>query len=410
MLNTELQEQAQQALLEGNYVQARDLYAHMHQQDPDNIRTFLKLAEMKAKSGDIKGAIADYTTMADRYADNGFVVQAIAINKVIHRLDPEQQEVKERLARLHLERGEDWALSTGPVTLPPSDTLQSSNLTPVDRLKLGFTRTPLLSDLSDIELSMFIDSLTLLELKTGDIIYQPGEMGDFLYIIAMGSIQLHTTLVGGQKKIYARLGESAFFGEHAFMSRTKHNNIAVAACDTTLLVIKRDVFEQWASSHPKINGVVERFYRERVLKRVLALTPLFEGLADEIALELASKFTLQRYYDGETIVSEGEEGDTFCLIRSGSVVVSVKQKDNANKTMVLGRRGEGAFFGEIALLGNTTRTATVVAENTVEIMALSHRDFNAICARYPSVKEIVERYRDQRLQDTIRALVIQKKQ
>jgi len=409
MLDIQLQAQAQQALLKGDYAQALDFYKKIHLQDPDNIRAFLKLAELRAKAGDIRTAIADYTELADRFADNGFVVQAIAINKIIQRLDPEQQEVRQRLQRLHLERGENWALSTGIMTLPPSDTLTTSNLTPVDRLKLGFIRTPLLSDLSDVELSMFVDSLQIIELKTDDIIFQPGEMGDFLYIIAIGNVQLHTSLIGGQKRIYARLGESEFFGEYAFMSRTKHTDTAVAASDTTLLVIKRNIFEKWANSIPKINTVVERFYRERVLKRVLAMTPLFEGLADEIALELAQKFTLQRYYKGETIITEGETGDTFCLIRSGSVNVSVKQKNSANKTLVLGRRSEGAFFGEIALLGNTTRTATVIAEETVEIMALSHSDFKVICTRYPSVKDVVERYRDQRLQNTIRALVVVQK-
>ena len=67
--------------------------------------------------------------------------------------------------------------------------------------------------------------------------------------------------------------------------------------------------------------------------------------------------------------------------------------------------GEGAFFGEVALLTDKPRTATVVAKDALELMELTRKDFNAITLEYPSVRSIVELYQKKRVQDTIKTLM-----
>lgn len=401
----DLKNKAKKALLDGKYELARGFFEDIHKQDPSDIRSFVKLAEMKEKTSDTSGAIRDYIEIATQYADQGFVVQAIAINKIILRLDPSHTEVKEKLQSLSSERGEDWATSTAASSQSINASNTALDLTSSDKLKLGFTRTPLLSGLSGDELNGFIDSLKLREFSAGDVIFKEGDAGEYLYLIGMGSVRLQTTLPNGKVRIYSHFLESDFFGEHAFMSHLKHSSSAIAETDTSLLMIERAQFDEWVVKFPQIKNTVEDFYRKRVLERVLAVTPLFEDVPGKVRLALAEKFNLCRFSRGDTIVKEGEKGDTFYLIRSGRVLVATSKMDATSGLVELGKMGEGSFFGEVSLLTNKPRTATVIAGQDVELMELTREDFNDICKQYPSIRKVVEAYQKVRVQETIKTLM-----
>ncbi|MFC1567968.1 cyclic nucleotide-binding domain-containing protein [Pseudomonadota bacterium] len=397
----QLRNKAKVALLDGKYKKALEFFEELHQADPNDLRTHVKLAELREKTGDTAAAIKDYIAIANTYAEQGFVVQAIAINKIILRLDPSRTEVKDRLKELSSERGDDWAIST----LGPSDSVKAMDISGKDRAKLSFERMPLLSGLSGDELESFMDSLELREVSAREYIYHRGETGDHLYLIGMGSVGLEAAIASGKNRVYSRLGEGDFFGEHAFMSRTKHHDEAMAETDTSVLMINRETFDAWVKKYPAIQATVEEFYRNRVLARILAITPVFEGVPTDARLALSEKFQLKSFAGGEKVVEEGEAGNTFYLIRSGHVAVSTRGMGAQGESIALGRMGEGAFFGEVSLLTDKPRTATVTADGDVELMELTRDDFNDIVASHPSVLKVVEAYQKQRVQDTIKTLM-----
>ncbi|MDX8403377.1 MAG: cyclic nucleotide-binding domain-containing protein [Mariprofundaceae bacterium] len=396
-----LKSKAKRALLDGKYKRALGFFEELYKADSNDLRNHVKLAELREKTGDTEGAIKDYIVIANAYAEQGFVVQAIAINKIILRLDSTKTEVKERLKELSDERGDDWAIST----ITPADHTGGMNVSGKDRAKLSFERMPLLSGLSGDELESFIDSLELREVAAGDYIFKRGEEGDCLYLIGMGNVGMEAPLASGRKRIYSRLVEGDFFGEHAFMARSKHLDEAVAETDTSILMIDRVTFDGWVKKYPAIQATVEDFYRKRVLARVLAITPVFDGVPPEARVALADKFHLQSYKSGEIIVTEGGSGDTFYLIRSGHVRISTNGMGNQSEQIELGKMGEGSFFGEVSLLTDKPRTATVTADDNLELMELTRGDFNGIAADYPSVLKVVEAYQKQRVQDTIKTLM-----
>lgn len=397
----ELKNKAKRALLDGKYKKALEFFEELHKENPNDLRDHVKLAELREKTGDTTGAIKDYITIANAYAEQGFVVQAIAINKIILRLDSTKTEIKERLKTLSSERGDDWAITT----ITPVDQHGQKDVSGKDRAKLSFERTPLLSGLSGDELESFMDSLELREVAAGDYIFKSGDAGDYLYLIGMGTVGMEAPLASGKKRVYSRLTEGDFFGEHAFMARTAHHDQAKAETDTSVLMIDRATFDGWVEKHPTIQSTVEDFYRRRVLARVLAITPVFEGVPPEARLALADKFRLQVYESGSVVVKEGEAGDIFYLIRSGQVKISTRGMRNQGDPVELGSMGEGSFFGEVSLLTDKPRTATVVAEGNLELMELTRDDFKAIVADYPSVLKVVEAYQKQRVQDTIKTLM-----
>ncbi|MDQ7001083.1 MAG: cyclic nucleotide-binding domain-containing protein [Ghiorsea sp.] len=395
-----LKKQAKQALMASNYESALKLYTEAHKKDEKDLRVFTKVAEMREKTGASKGAVRAYTVIAKAYADDGFVVQAIAINKLILRLDPEQTEIKEKLRDLSTERGDDWAISTIAAYGGVSD-IQAS---PSDKAKLSFERTPLLSGLSGKELDDFIESLELKEYPAGDVIYEANKISNALFLIGMGAIRLETKGMRGVQQVFSRLGEGDFFGELSFMNKEAHQNSAIAESDVSLLIIHRKVFDEWVKKHPSIHDTVEDFYRRRVLARILAITPVFEGIPQDARVPLAQKFGLSFFHDGDLIIKEGDVESTFYLVRSGKVRISTKDKKDPNKEILLGSLGEGSFFGEVSMLTSKPRTASAEAIGSVELLTLTRDKFDAIAKDFPTVRKVVEAYLKQRVMNTIKTL------
>jgi MFS family permease len=103
---------------------------------------------------------------------------------------------------------------------------------------------------------------------------------------------------------------------------------------------------------------------------LLRSLPLFAPLPPPTIEYLAGRLVRRRVTAGETIVTRGERGDRFFVIAEGTVEVASEQGG--------GRRlGAGEFFGEIALLRDVPRTATVVATTDVELLELPGDEFVA---------------------------------
>ena len=84
---------------------------------------------------------------------------------------------------------------------------------------------------------------------------------------------------------------------------------------------------------------------------------------------------------GEMVVQEGEPGESLHLVRSGRLAVRVSTPDGATATLAV--ISAGGFFGELALLGDHVRTATVVALEPTETLVLTRSAFDALRHSHP---------------------------
>jgi CRP/FNR family cyclic AMP-dependent transcriptional regulator len=105
---------------------------------------------------------------------------------------------------------------------------------------------------------------------------------------------------------------------------------------------------------------------------------LFEGLTMKQLDAIASAIRERTFAAGETIIKEGATDGRFYLIDSGTAEVSVRG------TPVL-TVGEGDYFGEIALIDNGPRTASVTATSDVHTLTLAHFNFRAILKDNPDL-------------------------
>jgi CRP/FNR family transcriptional regulator, cyclic AMP receptor protein len=110
-----------------------------------------------------------------------------------------------------------------------------------------------------------------------------------------------------------------------------------------------------------------------VITELLSKVPLFEGISPEDRAALARAATLRTYRRGETIVQQGQPGDAFYVLVRGRVAVAIVAPDG--REVVLNTLGEGDHFGEMALLDDAPRSASVIAQEKSDLAILSRAVF-----------------------------------
>lgn len=100
---------------------------------------------------------------------------------------------------------------------------------------------------------------------------------------------------------------------------------------------------------------------------------LFAELDDRELQAIASIARPRSYERDEVVMHAEESGDVFCLIREGKVKVTMISPEG--KEIILSTLGPGDFFGEMALLDDEPRSATVVATDPLEVITIWRSDF-----------------------------------
>lgn len=117
----------------------------------------------------------------------------------------------------------------------------------------------------------------------------------------------------------------------------------------------------------------------------LRAIPLLDSLGESMLEDMANFFVTQHFEAQERIITEGEGGDTFYLIVRGSVGVMKEETEGSlNRIATL---SDGDFFGEIALLEDVPRTATIEADTPVTVLALQRRVFQSLLNQAPHLRE-----------------------
>ena len=98
---------------------------------------------------------------------------------------------------------------------------------------------------------------------------------------------------------------------------------------------------------------------------------------------MRDRVELLRFSPGQVICRQGDVADSFYLVRIGFVKVS---EDRPGGELVLAYLARGGYFGEIALLSGSPRTATCTALDHVEVVRIARDDFQLMLERFPDVR------------------------
>lgn len=110
---------------------------------------------------------------------------------------------------------------------------------------------------------------------------------------------------------------------------------------------------------------------------------LFSGLSDDDLATIERHTTRKRYRKNTVIIERGDEAHTFYLVIEGRLKVFIAGEDG--REIVLNDLGPGDYMGELALLGDTPRTASVVTQEDSEFLILTKQSFLKFVSDYPEI-------------------------
>jgi hypothetical protein len=165
--------------------------------------------------------------------------------------------------------------------------------------------------------------------------------------------------------------------------KERHSRVAIAIASA------RDRQEHASNSAPSLESV-----------------PLFSGVPKDELVSLLTSVEPVRVAAGGTAVREGEAGDSLYLVVQGTLSVTTAG-DGAS--VEVGRLGPGDFFGEVSLLTEKPRTATVTAVTDAELLRLGRDTVAELRRRHPEIEASLREFHRRRAERTIEALLARKR-
>jgi putative peptide zinc metalloprotease protein len=242
---------------------------------------------------------------------------------------------------------------------------------------------PFLADVSRSELRHVASFLRAEEAEAGQLVVRQGARGDRFYVLLDGQVRVVRIAADGHEERLATLGPGDYFGEAALVANVPRTATVVAETPSRLLSLDAGHFRRWLASRVDVDEAVHRTLAER---EQLAKLPLFAGVGSAELDRLAARMLVTRYSAGDTIVEQGAAGDRFFVIVDGRV--EVVRRDEGGAETPVAELGVGDFFGEMALLDRTPRSATVRALSPVETYTLAADEFHRMLERPQTHEQI----------------------
>ncbi len=112
-------------------------------------------------------------------------------------------------------------------------------------------------------------------------------------------------------------------------------------------------------------------------------TSLFRGMPEEAVATVVQKAIVRRLMVGEVLMRRGEMGDSLFMIYTGWV--KIVTEDSRGEELIINKCGPGETLGEVALLDQGPRSATVVALTEAEVFELRSEDFQVLLDQRPDL-------------------------
>lgn len=268
-------------------------------------------------------------------------------------------------------------------------------------------RVPILCSLNTDERNKLGGALEEVEYTPGQTVFKQGEDGDTFFIIKSG-----TCMVSINGNVVCELSDGDYFGEQSILKGVKRSATIIASTNTTeslrlwrltkakfqalfkddrinINFLERNQYVYFEKSRGAVTAATPD-QKEEVLRRVdmptsvrdLVLNAvnnslLFQQLDGTQRKMVVSVMDAIQVKKGTVVIREGEEGDTFFVVESGSFDVFQYDKDTRADKKV-DQKKTGDSFGELALMYNAPRNATVVASSDSILRVLQQAVFSRL--------------------------------
>jgi len=425
-----LRDDATRAAAEGKHKRAIECYLELEQLEPYEPNWPKRAAETYRRIDRSREAVAAYERAIERYVAGGFMVQAIAVCKIILSIDPAHDSAKRRLAAISEQQ--DGARSQAGVLadrhqslhgLPVVDLLRASGEAPVappPRTRsvtmppaVTFTPPPPPEQV-DVEAPEFVLPSSELEViddrdrSSGSITIDRGAPLD--------SVDLAAVMPGAQPAYTD--GESAGiivipiddgplddgpFDDGRFDGSSPSVEIVPMTDDAPdseagiEVEVAGDPEELSLDDLEEVPLLAEPRPYSAAARRALSATPLFASLAPGALESLIDRLTLVDLIPGEVLFRQGDPGTALYVVVDGEVAVV----SEGPPRLEVSRLGAGAFFGEVALVTEQPRSATIEATAATQLLAIDRDVIAGLVSEHADVLPVILRFLRERLVDRL---------
>jgi CRP-like cAMP-binding protein/Zn-dependent protease len=229
---------------------------------------------------------------------------------------------------------------------------------------------PAFDDLDEGVLSDLAGRITAVSLRDGQTIFRRGDVADAFYVIRSGTIHIEDVQEDGDVVVLTALGRGDGFGELGLLGSAPRAATARANGEATLFRIDKATFDALLADDidaPTFAPTMQAYAELRSL-------PVFRSLTTSDLALVLQHGTWLTPMPGDELITQGEPGDAFYAIGAGQV--DVARDGDAVATL-----GPGDHFGEVALLTDEPRNATVTAHTAMRVFRLDRQGFIDVVAR-----------------------------
>ena len=245
----------------------------------------------------------------------------------------------------------------------------------------------LFSGLTDDLIAELVARLQKRSLAEKEILFNKGDPGDALYLIEAGIIKIVLADQHGRELLLSQRGPGDVIGEISLVKGQPRTASAVADEPVEILQLKRDDLMAVLNGQPvsvledvrHLSDQLRLDYMVSTLKRL----PLFAGLSKEAIADLVEKLEERSLVEGELLFHKGDPGEALYIISTGWVkIVTVNAR---GEEVILNQCGPREAIGEMSLVDQEPRSASVVALSPVEMFVLKRDDFLEVLDQQPTL-------------------------
>ncbi len=256
-----------------------------------------------------------------------------------------------------------------------------------EALKAIKKQVPLLSGLTTLQLrEMMLDSEIRVP-KKDEYIFRKNDYTNSFYCIVAGSVLVEVDEDDPEKVISINQGQ--FFGEMSLLSGRRRSATIRAASGCILIETPRRLMNKLIGSVESVKRTIDEAFIVRTLQTRFAPTTPMDDL-----VKVAKTANLLSFKAGEELFHEGDEAESFHVIRKGSVTIS---RQIGEHELIMSYLPAGNYVGEMGLMGKSSRSATVRAATATETIELDVDAFNYLLEHDDVLKKKVEDEYKQRI-------------
>ncbi|MGE5525702.1 MAG: cyclic nucleotide-binding domain-containing protein, partial [Rhodospirillaceae bacterium] len=252
---------------------------------------------------------------------------------------------------------------------------------------------PLFREMTALQLREFMLDSDVRTPREGDIVFQKDDYTNTFFSIVAGTVLVEAVDSEGAVK-QIPLGQGHFFGEMGLLSGRRRTATVRAGSGCVLVETPRRSMLKLIGSIESVRRQIDQAFLRRAVR-----THIAQKISEDDLDEIVQGAAIKAYAAGETIFSEGDEPDGLHLIRRGSVMVV---RDIGGKEVVLSYVAAGNYIGEMALLSDARRTATVRAAVNTETILLQVDNFNKVVERNVALRDEMQARAFQRVSRNVR--------